>query len=128
MTRDYPGEPSESGPCFPDSPHGTLRGWSLGCRCMLEQYRMIRQTLDLRMVSVAGDAVADAGVLSVVRGDPAEARRTLEAAEEAQLRAVADRLGQFRQLQLPVPQMPPDVRKRAVELGIELPGQEEVAP
>jgi transcriptional regulator with XRE-family HTH domain len=83
----------------------------------LEQYRMIRQTLDLRMVSAEGDAVA--GVLSV-HGDLAETRRTLEATEVAQLRAVADRLGQFRALGLPVPPVPPDVRQRAAELGIEL--------
>jgi transcriptional regulator with XRE-family HTH domain len=88
---------------------------------VLEQYRKIRQTLDLPMVSAEGDAVA--GVLSV-HGDLAETRRTLEAIEGAQLRAVADQLGQFRQLQLPVPQMPADVCTRAAELGIELPDQE----
>lgn len=94
---------------------------------VLEQYRLIRRMLDVPMVPAqpAGEgAVADADVLTTL-GDPAEARRQLEATEVTLLRSVADRLGQFRALNLPVPPVPPDVVKRATELGINLPGQEE---
>lgn len=71
-------------------------------------------------------AVVEAGgSLTATLDDPAEARQQLEATEATLLRSIADRLGQFRNLDLLIPPVPPDVRQRASELGIELPGQEE---
>jgi transcriptional regulator with XRE-family HTH domain len=64
----------------------------------------------------------------VFGSDPVEARREVEAAEARTFQSIANQLEQFRILDyLPVPQVPSDVRKRAVELGIELPGQEKLA-
>jgi transcriptional regulator with XRE-family HTH domain len=89
---------------------------------LLENYRRLQETFDMPMMSRTG-----AGDMVAV--DPAEARRDLEATETRTLQSIANQLGQFRDLaHLPVPQVPPDVRKRAVELGIELPGQEGFAP
>ena len=68
--------------------------------------------------------VAEPGVLTI-QGDPAEARQQLEATDVTLLRSIADRLDQFRALNLVVPPVPPDVRNRAIELGIKLPGQED---
>jgi transcriptional regulator with XRE-family HTH domain len=80
---------------------------------LLENYRLLQGVL-------AGDVV--------VGSDPAESRRDWEAAETRTLQSIADRLGQFRAHDLPAPQLPPEVLKRAAELHIELPGQEELAP
>ncbi len=92
----------------------------------LVTYRSIRRMTARPIVPAPldqEDAAVEPGT-HYVHGDLAEARRELDAIEAAQLRAIADRLGQFRALQLPVPPVPPDVRKRAAELDIELPGQE----
>jgi transcriptional regulator with XRE-family HTH domain len=96
---------------------------------LLAQYHQFRKMLDLPMVSAPeGDVVvAEPGVITTF-GDPTEMRRTTEAAEASTLRAIADRLGQFRALGLSVPPLPPEVCKRAVELGIDLPGQEGFTP
>lgn len=76
----------------------------------LENYRLVQRVC-------AGEVV--------VGSDPAAAKGDWEAAEARTLQLIATQLGQFRKLgYLPIPQMPPDVRKRAAELGIELPGQE----
>jgi transcriptional regulator with XRE-family HTH domain len=76
---------------------------------LLESYRLLQRV-------VAGDVV--------VGSDPVEARRDWEAAEASTLQSITDQLGQFSALHLPVPPVPADVRKRAAELGIELPDQE----
>ena len=96
---------------------------------LLAQYHQFRKMLDLPMVSAPeGDVVVtEPGVITTF-GDPAGMRRTTEAAEASTLRAIADRLGQFRALGLSVPPLPPEVCKRAVELGIDLPGQEGFTP
>lgn len=78
---------------------------------LLESYRLIQRV-------VAGDVVVGSD------SDPVEAGRDWEAAEASTLQSIANQLGQFHALQLPVPPVPADLRKRAAELGIELPGQE----
>jgi transcriptional regulator with XRE-family HTH domain len=97
---------------------------------LLEQYRLIRRMTDAPMVGpqpVEGIVVAESGVLTI-QGDPAEARQQLEATEVTLLRSIADRLDQFRALELAIPPVPMDVRKRAEELGIKLlPDQEDGA-
>ncbi|MGH3783029.1 MAG: helix-turn-helix domain-containing protein [Pseudonocardiaceae bacterium] len=80
---------------------------------LLESYRLIQRVC-------AGDVV--------VSSDPAESRRDWEDAEARTLQSIANQLGQFRALDLPAPQVPADVRKRAAELNIELPDQKEIAP
>jgi transcriptional regulator with XRE-family HTH domain len=75
---------------------------------LLESYRLLQRV-------VTGDVVVGSGPVDMGHWETAEASK---------LQSIANELGQFRALQLPVPQVPPDVRKRAVELGIELPGQE----
>ena len=80
---------------------------------LLENYHLLQGML-------AGDVV--------VGSDPAESKRDWEAAETRTLQSIADRLGQLRAHDLPAPQLPPEVLKHAAELGIKLPGQEELAP
>ncbi len=90
----------------------------------LMTWRSMRRATDVALVPAMIDQQdVPVGELPVW-GDLEEARRQLDAPETAQLRAIADRLRQFRELQLPVPQMPANVGKRAAELGVELPGQD----
>jgi transcriptional regulator with XRE-family HTH domain len=89
------------------SAYSVLRPLAILAR-LLESYRLLQRV-------VAGDVVVGSGPVDTGHW---------EAAEASTLQSIANELGQFRALQLPVPQVPPDVRKRAVVLGIELPGQE----
>lgn len=100
---------------------------------VVEVYRRIRSELDEiplheriadPLLDDAGDAVSPE-VRDVIVRDTVVVRQSQEATEAPVLRSIAAQLAVFLALAGAVPPVGPDVRERAAELGIELPGQED---
>lgn len=66
------------GPCVPSAPHGTLRGWSLGCRCLFcQSAKTATVTVAVGDGAGTGDAADHAGT-QIIRSAQVPGRSPVE--------------------------------------------------